>query len=187
MRGRSVVYNCCWSSPAQSFSGPSPARLMIYFTVSNSRLFQPGGPGPPIYIPQEQGDPVTRIPPGAGFSFRRVLRLSGLRWRYSTPPPHGWLISYFPFAIYYLMQHGPHGKHRVQHFFYCCVCIRYCGNVFTELLLSKARGKTHRQQGYRISLLLFIFFQNKRSWIKGGLQIGRRHVEKNPWPTGHPH
>jgi hypothetical protein len=23
------------------------------------------------------------------FPFRRLLRLAGLRWRYSTPPPHG--------------------------------------------------------------------------------------------------
>jgi hypothetical protein len=29
-----------------------------YFTVSDSRLPQPGGPGPRIYIPQEQGGPV---------------------------------------------------------------------------------------------------------------------------------
>jgi hypothetical protein len=28
---RSVVYNCCWPSPAQSFSGPSPAELMTTF------------------------------------------------------------------------------------------------------------------------------------------------------------
>jgi hypothetical protein len=27
----SVVYNCCWSSPAQSFLGPSPAGLMAIF------------------------------------------------------------------------------------------------------------------------------------------------------------
>jgi hypothetical protein len=33
-----------------------------YFTVSNSRLLQPGGPGPRIYIPQEQVGPA--IPPG---------------------------------------------------------------------------------------------------------------------------
>jgi hypothetical protein len=46
---------------------------------------QPGGPGPRIYIPQEQGGPV--IPPGTGFHFRRLLRLAGLRWRYSNPPP----------------------------------------------------------------------------------------------------
>jgi hypothetical protein len=27
------------------------------------------------------------------FPFRRLLRLAGSRWRYSTPPPHGWLNS----------------------------------------------------------------------------------------------
>jgi hypothetical protein len=27
----SVVYNCCWSSPAQSFSGPSPVGLTTIF------------------------------------------------------------------------------------------------------------------------------------------------------------
>jgi hypothetical protein len=34
-----------------------------------------------IYIPQEQVGPV--IPPGTAFSFRYLLRLAGLRWRYS--------------------------------------------------------------------------------------------------------
>jgi hypothetical protein len=57
------------------------------FTVSDSRLPQPGGPGPCIYIPQEHGGTV--ISPGTVFPFRRLLRLAGLRWRYSTPPPHG--------------------------------------------------------------------------------------------------
>jgi hypothetical protein len=41
------------------------------------RLPQPGGRGPRIYIPQEQGGPD--IPPGTGFPFRRLLRLTGLR------------------------------------------------------------------------------------------------------------
>jgi hypothetical protein len=36
------------------------------FTVLNSRLPQPGGPGSCIYFPQEQGSPV--ILPGIGFS-----------------------------------------------------------------------------------------------------------------------
>jgi hypothetical protein len=49
-----------------------------YFTVSNSRLLQPGGPGLRIYIP-----------PGTGFPFRRLIRLAGLRWRYLTSPPPG--------------------------------------------------------------------------------------------------
>jgi hypothetical protein len=51
------------------------------FTVSDSRLSEPGGPGPRIYIPQEQGGPV--VPPGTGLPFRRLLRPPGLRWRYS--------------------------------------------------------------------------------------------------------
>jgi hypothetical protein len=54
-----------------------------YFTVSDSILPQPGGPGPRIYIPQGQGGPV--ILPGTRFPFRRLLRLAGLRWRYSNP------------------------------------------------------------------------------------------------------
>jgi hypothetical protein len=40
---------------------------------------QPGGPGPRIYIPQDQGGPV--IPPCTGFPFCCLLRLAGLlRW-----------------------------------------------------------------------------------------------------------
>jgi hypothetical protein len=34
------------------------------------------------------------------FPFRCLLRLAGLRWRYSTPPPHG-------SALYRLLQIGP--------------------------------------------------------------------------------
>jgi hypothetical protein len=51
------------------------------------RLAQHGGPGPRIYIPQERGGPV--MPSGTGFRFRRLLRLTGLREKYSNPPPHG--------------------------------------------------------------------------------------------------
>jgi hypothetical protein len=39
-----------------------------------------------VYITQEQGGPA--IPLGTGLSFRRLLLLTGLRWRYSNPPPH---------------------------------------------------------------------------------------------------
>jgi hypothetical protein len=41
-------------------------------------------PGPPIYMRQETCGPV--IPPGTGFSFRRLLRLAGLRWRHTNQP-----------------------------------------------------------------------------------------------------
>jgi hypothetical protein len=48
-----------------------------HFTHSDSRLPQPGEPGPRINIPQEHGGPV--IHPGTGFLFRRLLRTKGLR------------------------------------------------------------------------------------------------------------
>jgi hypothetical protein len=47
-----------------------------YFTVSDSRRPQPGGSGPRIYIPQEQGGPV--IPADTGFLFRHLQPLAGL-------------------------------------------------------------------------------------------------------------
>jgi hypothetical protein len=58
-----------------------------YFTVSDTRLPQTGGPDPRIYIPQEEGGSV--IPPNTGFPYCRLPRLSGLQWRYSNPPPRG--------------------------------------------------------------------------------------------------
>jgi hypothetical protein len=64
-----------------------------HFTVSDSRLPQPGEPGPGIYIRQEQGRPL--LAPGTGFPFRRLLLLAGLRWRYSTPPPHPFWLDWF--------------------------------------------------------------------------------------------
>jgi hypothetical protein len=39
-----------------------------------------------------------------------------------------------------LIRHGPHWKRRLQQFFYCCLCIRYRGNVCTEPLPSNDRG-----------------------------------------------
>jgi hypothetical protein len=82
-----VVCNCCWSSPAQSFSGPSTAGLMTTFYSLRFETPPTGGPGPHIYIPQDLDGAV--IPQGTRFPFRRLLRLPGLGWRYSTPPPHG--------------------------------------------------------------------------------------------------
>jgi hypothetical protein len=56
----SVVYNCCWPSPAQSFSGPSPVRLA---TIFHCLRFE------------------TSL-------FVAAYDPAGLRWRYSTTPPH---------------------------------------------------------------------------------------------------
>jgi hypothetical protein len=57
----SVIYNCCWHSPAQPFSGPSPVGLA---TILYCLRFETS-------------------------SFCRLLLLAGLRWRNSIPPPHG--------------------------------------------------------------------------------------------------
>jgi hypothetical protein len=47
----------------------------------------------PIFI-SPRNSVALLYPPGSGFPFRRLLRLAGLRWRYSKPPPHGYLGLY---------------------------------------------------------------------------------------------
>jgi hypothetical protein len=72
----SVGYNCCWSSPARSFRGKVPWDSWPYFTVSDLRL-----------------------------PFRRLLRLAGSQWMYSTPPPHRmWALNFGPLISPW---HGP--------------------------------------------------------------------------------
>jgi hypothetical protein len=63
----SVVYNYCWSLPAQSFTGPSPAELMTTFYRlrfetpptwrARSLYLYPPGTGWPGYMPR-QGVPL---------------------------------------------------------------------------------------------------------------------------------
>jgi hypothetical protein len=60
---RGWVYNCCWSSPAQSFSGPSPAGLMTIFYclrfgtsptwMARSPYLYPPGTGWHYYTPRQ--------------------------------------------------------------------------------------------------------------------------------------
>jgi hypothetical protein len=62
-------------------------RIQDHILLSQLRLPQLGGPSPRIYIPREQGVPV--VPQCTGIPFYRLLRLSGLRWRYSNLLPQG--------------------------------------------------------------------------------------------------
>jgi hypothetical protein len=59
--GESLVYNCCWSTPAQLFLGPSPAGLTTVFCchIQDSLI-------------QEQGSPA--IPLGTGLLFCRFIQ-----------------------------------------------------------------------------------------------------------------
>jgi hypothetical protein len=110
-----------------------PWNLRPDFTVSDSKLLQPGGPGPRNYILQEQGCPV--IPPGTGFPFRRLLQLAGLRWWYLNPPPHGIFTDLVaPVFLLITPRHDPRRQHRFKQYLYCCMRIRCRGNVFTEPL-----------------------------------------------------
>jgi hypothetical protein len=56
------------------------------------------------------------------FPFRRLLRLAGSRWRYSTPPSHGsaWVT---PVVFKITPRHGPQRKYI---FPYCCVSAVKC-------------------------------------------------------------
>jgi hypothetical protein len=106
----------------------SPLRLttnnFIYFTVSDSRLPQPGGPGPRIYIPQGQDYPV--IPPGTGFPFRYILGLAGLgggtRTRLHMCLPNDWThqnwINYYQLAAVFVIEPRgwPNRKHRFHRY-----------------------------------------------------------------------
>jgi hypothetical protein len=55
--------------------GSKSRRTHGHSLLSHSRLPQPGGSGPRICIPQEQGGPG--ILPGTVFPIRRLLRLAG--------------------------------------------------------------------------------------------------------------
>jgi hypothetical protein len=54
---------------------------------------------------------------GTGFPFRRLLRLTGLRWRYSNPLPTVQPIT---------SRHGPHRKHRSSIFTWVFVAAGTC-------------------------------------------------------------
>jgi hypothetical protein len=47
-------------------------RTTDHILLSHLRLLQPGGPGPSIHIPQEQGGPAV-IPQGTGLLFLSLL------------------------------------------------------------------------------------------------------------------
>jgi hypothetical protein len=65
------------------------------------------------------------------FPFRRLLRLAGSRWRYSTPPPHrfahdGDWLSTASHRVW------PNTKHHFQHLLYCCIRIYCCGSQLSQ-------------------------------------------------------
>jgi hypothetical protein len=95
-----------------------PRESWPHFTVSDSRLYQLGGPDSRIYIAQKQSGLV--IPPATGFPFRRLVRLAGIRWKDSTPPPHEIRLTEYGRSSHRASERT-YREHRLQNFFYCCV------------------------------------------------------------------
>jgi hypothetical protein len=69
-------YNCCWSSPAQSFSGQSPAGLMTKFYCLRFKNPPTWRPRPPYLYPTGTGWPCYT--PRHWVPFSSPLRLVGL-------------------------------------------------------------------------------------------------------------
>jgi hypothetical protein len=67
---------------------------LIFFLQNKvvSLAFNPetGGSVPRIYVPSDRVGSV--ISPGTASPFRGLLRIAGLRWRYSNPPPRQKLL-----------------------------------------------------------------------------------------------
>jgi hypothetical protein len=72
-----VVYNCCWPSPAKSFSYSNSVGLIVFYRLKFET--------PPTPSPQRTGRPSLTT--GTGFPFLRFLRLESLQWRCSNSPP----------------------------------------------------------------------------------------------------
>jgi hypothetical protein len=79
-------YNCFWTLPEQSLSGPRPAELTTIFYCLIWDFPHLRARAPYLYPP---GTGWRSYLPGTGFPFRRLLRYAGQRWRYSNPPSHG--------------------------------------------------------------------------------------------------
>jgi hypothetical protein len=156
-----------------------------HFTLLDSRLHQPGGLGPRIYIPQIESGPV--IPPGTRFPFCRLLWLAGLRWKYSTPPPHGIVQSSLKrLSLYNLGTNNideivSNSSSIVCVGICCCdMCLLGCGNVFNlslptsrrffsssccsiksdimNVLLKDVRKLTHRMWHPKVESLVYVEF-----------------------------
>jgi hypothetical protein len=54
------------------------------------------------------------------FPFRRLLRLAGLRWRYSTPPPHGYPLILLANCCPFITSREPNIDHHVGQLILLC-------------------------------------------------------------------
>jgi hypothetical protein len=98
----------------------------------------------PVFIPPpKQGGPV--IHPGTGPPLRRLLRLAGLRWRYSSPPPRGVTCRILSCQLSCQDNFSARTTSKSPAL-YCCARVRFRRNAFTDPLL---RNGLHNPMFYR--------------------------------------
>jgi hypothetical protein len=73
------------------------------------------------------------------FPFYRLLRLAGLQWRYSIPPPHGITTHLLPHGYHYtrIRKGRTAQKSHLQQFFYCClfICFLVMAHFFYNVIV----------------------------------------------------
>jgi hypothetical protein len=127
--------NCCWPSPAQSIlvSGPIGTRDHI-FVLSRLLCVLKWG----LLFAERRGLTTTVHSPSTGeWLLDLTLSLThslSLPLSATTNSLTNWLGDKHKHTPFFLAK--SHRKHRFQHFLYCCVLIRCCGNMFTVPLLS---------------------------------------------------
>jgi hypothetical protein len=120
----------------QSFSGPCPAGLMdILLSLIRDSLNMEGQV--PVFISPRNS--VAQLYHQHWVPFLSLPTIPGLRWRYSTPPPHGCVLSVFlGFSLCSLRAYPQKTPFLPlsQQYLNCCLRIRCRGNMFTETLLA---------------------------------------------------
>jgi hypothetical protein len=142
---RSVVYNCCWSSPAQSFSGPSPVGLATIFYSLRFETPPTWRVRSPYLYPQ--GTAWPSYTPRHWVPFSCLLWLTGLRWRYSNPPPSWRQLNHLWFSLYSLgTDHIETALPRNGRLFslHCSGFQASCHSVLMLCLLSRKVGVTNQ-------------------------------------------
>jgi hypothetical protein len=124
---------------------------------------------------QERGGPI--MPPDTGFPCHRLLRLSGLRWRYSNPPPNGPSQSRSPSyvttesqsASQYWYQ-APCGTTRLDYFFVTVRQLRFCRCRAPSLTRRRVchvlRSKSLAHVIYIIQFYVSAFYLHSLSLVK---------------------
>jgi hypothetical protein len=98
-------FRICWCG-ALSLTRGRACSLQLHMALARAVIFRSESRGTRDHI---------LLPQSRDFHFRRLLRLAGWRWRYSTPPPHGKLAE-LPNELSFITWCGPEREHSLEPF-----------------------------------------------------------------------